>query len=147
MARYRFLQPSPKEAAKESAASQGGAEVARSVWLPPYAPPALPLPTYSGPWRARWHLSLLALVMRRDGWKTELRTTGPRRLLRIYAKCTPTIGESVSVAWGDGAWWYQSSTGLWLTPCRKIELAADKLAILLTPWVATAFDPLRDEYL
>ncbi|MEO3829095.1 hypothetical protein [Actinomadura sp. B10D3] len=78
---------------------------------------------------------------------TQLRMTGPRRLLRVYSKCTPTIGESVSVAWGNGTWWYQSSTGLWLTPCRDVELAADKLAILLTPWVSAAFDLLRDERL
>lgn len=145
MARHQSPQPSPEEAAKGSAASEGGAEVARSERIPPNAPSALPLPTYSGLWRARWHLTLLSLVMRRNGWKTQLRTTGPRRLLRIYSKCTPTIGESVSVAWGNGAWWYQSSTGLWLTPCRRVELAADKLAILLTPWVSAAFDPLRDE--
>lgn len=144
MAQQQFPQPSPGEAAKGSAA-MGGAEVARSVWLPPGAPTALPLPVYSGPWRARWHLTLLAQVLRRDGWKTELRTVGPRRLLRVYSKCTPTIGESVSVAWGDGAWWYLSSTGLWLTPCRKVELAAAKVGILLTPWVAAAFDPLRNE--
>lgn len=144
MAQQQFPQPSPGEAAKGSAA-MGGAEVARSVWLPPSTPTALPLPVYSGPWRARWHLTLLAQVLRREGWKTELGTAGPRRLLRVYSKCTPTIGESVSVAWGDGAWWYLSSTGLWLTPCRKVELAAAKVGILLTPWVAAAFDPLRNE--
>ena len=147
MARHQSPQPSPEEAAKGSAVSWGGEEVTRSTWIPPISSTASPLPTYSGPWRARWHLTLLSLVMRRDGWKTQLRTTEPRRLLRIYSKCTPTIGESVSVAWGDGAWWYQSSTGLWLTPCRRVELAADKLAILLTPWVAAAFDPIRDEQL
>lgn len=32
----------------------------------------------------------------------------PRTLLRIYSKRAPTIGESVSVAWGHGTWWYQS---------------------------------------
>lgn len=145
MARDHSPQPPPEEAAKGSAASWGGAEVAWSVHISPDAPPASPLPTYGGPWRARWHLTLLALVMRRDGWRTQLRMTGPRQLLRVYSKCTPTIGESVSVAWGNSTWWYQSSTGLWLTPCRNVDLAADKLAILLTPWVSAAFDLLRDE--
>ncbi|MEU8804779.1 hypothetical protein [Spirillospora sp. NPDC048819] len=113
--------------------------------IPPNAPPALPLPTYSGPWRGRWHLTRLAHVLRRDGWTTQLRTTGHHPLLRVYAKAAPTIGESVAVAWGNGAWWYQSSTGLWLTPCNHVRVTADKLNILLTPWVSAAFDALRDE--
>jgi hypothetical protein len=127
------------------AVPMGLAEVARSVGIPPDAPTALPLPTYSGRWRARWHLTRLALVIRRDGWTTQLRTETPRTLLRVYSEQAPAIGESISVAWGNGAWWYQSSTGLWLTPCTRVYLTADKLNILLTPWVSAAFDPLRDE--
>lgn len=123
-----------------------GAEVAWSVPIPQDATTP-PLPTFSGPWRARWHLARLAHSVRRDGWTTRLRTETPRTLLRVYAKAAPTIGESISVAWGDGAWWYQSSTGLWLTPCKRVDLAAEKLNILLTPWVSAAFDALRDEQL
>lgn len=147
MARERAPQLSPEEAVMGSTASWGGEEVARLVLLPPNAPTALPPPTYSRPWRARWHLTRLALVLRCDGWTTHLRTETPRTLLRVYSKDAPTIGESISVAWGNGTWWYLSSTGLWLTPCKRLCLAADKLNILLQPWIAAAFDPLRDEQL
>ncbi|MFI0487201.1 hypothetical protein [Actinomadura sp. 9N215] len=112
---------------------------------PPEAPAALPLPTYSGLWRGLWHLARLAHALRRDGWTTEIRTGRHRPMLRVYPKDAPTIGESISVAWGNGEWWYQSSTGLWLTPCNRVDLAADKLNILLTPWVSAAFDALRDD--
>ncbi|WP_433230912.1 hypothetical protein [Actinomadura formosensis] len=115
------------------------------MFITPDAPPALPLPTYSGPWRARWHLTRLALAVRRNGWTTQLRTIGRRHVLRVFAKAAPTIRESVTVAWGNGAWWYQSTTGLWLAPCNRTDLAADKLNILLTPWISAAFDAMRDE--
>lgn len=120
-------------------------EVARSVLDPPDAPPALPLPTYSGLWRGLWHLARLAHAARRDGWTTEVRTGGHRPILRVYSKNAPTIGESIAVVWGNGAWWYQASTGVWLTPCKRVDLATYKLSILLTPWVSAAFDALRDD--
>ncbi|MFA1539396.1 hypothetical protein [Actinomadura monticuli] len=113
--------------------------------MPPTAPTALPPPTYSGLWRARWHLMCLALVLRADGWKTQLRTETPRTLLRVYSEHSPTVGESISVAWGNGTWWYLSSTGLWLSPCKRVRSAADKLSILLKPSVAASFDAMRGE--
>ncbi|RFS82869.1 hypothetical protein D0T12_25995 [Actinomadura spongiicola] len=66
-------------------------------------------------------------------------------MLRVYSWDAPAIGESISVTLGNGEWWYQSSTGLWLTPCKRVTLATYKLSILLTPWVSAAFDPLRDD--
>lgn len=131
--------------AKGNAVPWGEVEAARSVSVPPDAPAAPPLPTHAGLSRGRWHLTRLARRLRRYDWTTELRIDGPHPMLRVYADNAPTIGESVSVVWGNGAWWYQSSTGIWLTRCTRPRLAADKVTVLLTPWVALATTRYSDE--
>ncbi|GAA2415725.1 hypothetical protein GCM10010191_27570 [Actinomadura vinacea] len=112
---------------------------ARSAPIPPDAPTAPFLPECSGPWRAHRYLDRLARAMRRYGWTAELRyAQQPPILLRVYSEAVPCIGESVSVLQENGAWWYRASYGVWLAQCTNVPLAAQRLSVLLTPWVSAA---------
>ncbi|WP_131742304.1 hypothetical protein [Actinomadura roseirufa] len=65
--------------------------------------------------------------------------------MRVISKAAPTIGETVSVIRGNGAWWYQSSTGLWLARCAHTGPAAEMLNIILTPWLTAASHPHKND--
>ncbi|QXJ20620.1 hypothetical protein AGRA3207_001368 [Actinomadura graeca] len=100
---------------------------------------------HPGPWRARWHLTRLALALRCDGWRTRLRIDKTHPRLHVFSRSAPIMGESISIAWGVDAWWYRSSTGEWLTRCTRVNVAVDKVNILLTPLAAAASNPYKDE--
>ncbi|GAA3950153.1 hypothetical protein GCM10023085_35930 [Actinomadura viridis] len=121
-------------------------ETARPVPIPPDAPTAPALPEHSGPWRAHRYLHRLARAMRRYGWTTEVRYGQLLpTLLRVYSAAVPSIGESVTVVRANGIWWYRASTGEWLAPCTNLQLATQRLSVLLTPWVTAALASSRDE--
>ncbi|WP_157432037.1 hypothetical protein [Actinomadura hibisca] len=110
--------------------------------VPPGAPPASSLPHG---FRARRKLKRLQRELNRAGWATELRDEGTFPMLRVRSPAVECIGDSIRVTRGPHGWHYWSSTGELLASCRRPDLAAERAAALLTPWIATALTPRGDE--
>ncbi len=126
--------PSPDGAAPAlGGAALGEAEAARRVLIPPDALAALPRPL-----TARWLLNRLARALRRHGWTVDRRYAETRPMLRVFFPDAPCLGESVTVAAGDGGWWYRSSTGELLAPCSDMDRAVSQVTTALERWVAAA---------
>lgn len=111
----------------------GEAEAARRVLIPPDALVALPRP-----FTARRHLNRLARTLRRRGWTVDHRYAETRPILRVFFPDAPCLGDSITVAAGNGGWWYRSSTGELLAPCADIDLAVSRVTTALDRWISAA---------
>lgn len=126
--------PSPERAAPMmGGAAWGEVEAARRVLVPPDAPAALPRPC-----KARRLLNRLARELRRHGWRVERRYAETLPMLRVHFPRVAGLGESITIARGDGGWWYRSSTGALLAPCSDLELAVSRVMTSLDEWVTAA---------
>ncbi|TDD73490.1 hypothetical protein E1293_31280 [Actinomadura darangshiensis] len=127
------LPPSPDGAVAQDAAASEEAEAARRVLVPPDALVALPRPFI-----ARRQLNRLARALRRRGWTVDRRYAETCPMLRVFFPDMPCLGDSVTVAGGDGGWWYRSSTGELLAPCADMDLAVTQVTTALERWIAMA---------
>ncbi|WP_207924071.1 hypothetical protein, partial [Actinomadura bangladeshensis] len=114
-------------------AASGEAEAARRVLIPPDALTALPRPL-----TARRLLNRLARALRRQGWTVDRRYFETPPMLRVFFPGAPCLGDSVTIAAGDGGWWYRSSTGELLAPCSDMELAVSRVMTALDRWISAA---------
>ncbi|MFA1544525.1 hypothetical protein [Actinomadura monticuli] len=81
--------------------------------IPPDALVALPRP-----FTARLLLNRLARALRRRGWTVDRRYAETRPMLRVFFPDAPCLGDTVTIAAGDGGWWYRSITGNCWRPAR-----------------------------
>lgn len=125
--------PSPAGAVSHGGAASGEAEVARRVLVPPDALAALPRPLTARRW-----LNRLGRALRRQGWRVDRRYGETLPVLRVYFPGAPTLGESITVAAGDGGWWYRSSTRELLAPCADVDLTVSLITTSLERWVSAA---------
>ena len=80
------------------------------------------------------HLDALAEDLRARGFTVEAAKSGHRDGLRVTSKAQPMLSETVYLAPNEEAtWWFWWSWNDQLAPVKHVEVAAFKIAFVLTP--------------